>query len=381
MSRKLTKEIFIQRARKVHGNKYDYNRVVYKGTFIDVIIICPIHGEFKQIPNNHLNCKNGCPKCGMESSRLNQKNKSTKEEFAIKAKKVHGDRYNYDKVVYVNCKTDVAILCPIDGEFLQTPSEHLRGWGCPICGLKSRRLKRALTIDEFVKKARKIYKNKYNYSNVVYVNSHTNITIGCPIDGEFLQSPNSHLSGHGCPKCFFRKMAATRTLTTKEFISKAKKIHGDQYDYSKAIYTKSRINIKIICPIDGEFEQTPFKHLQGQGCPICKTSHGERLIAKILDSNRIKYIRQKTFKDCINPKTNYPLVYDFDLLELKMLIEFNGMQHYKEINYWHKNGRSLENQRERDQIKKDYAISHGYKFLVIKYDENIEEILNREVLC
>jgi rubrerythrin len=122
---KFTKDDFIRSARKVHGDKYDYSKVVYKNNKTDVCIICPIHGEFYQTPNSHLKGR-GCPICGGTK-------KSTKEDFIIKAKQVHGDKYDYSKVVYVNNQIKVCIICPIHGEFYQTPKNHLSGQGCPKC--------------------------------------------------------------------------------------------------------------------------------------------------------------------------------------------------------------------------------------------------------
>ena len=121
-----TKEEFIEKAKEVHGNKYDYSRVNYVNAKTKVCIICPEHGEFWQIPDSHLHgaC---CPKCSHRSYKY------TKEEFVEKAKEVHGNKYDYSKVVYVNRKTPVCIICPEHGEFYQKPHQHLRGHGCPIC--------------------------------------------------------------------------------------------------------------------------------------------------------------------------------------------------------------------------------------------------------
>jgi hypothetical protein len=236
-------------------------------------------------------------------------------------------------------------------------------------------LGRTYTKEEFVTRAIKIHGNKYDYSKVKYKNSKTNLCIICPTDGEFLQKPSDHLSGHGCPKC-----GGTTKLTTEEFITKANKVHDNKYDYRKVDYKNCDTEVIIGCPIDGYFSQTPTNHLQGRGCPLCQISHGEKQIAKILDNKKIEYIKQKTFPDCINPKTKYKLKFDFDLsTKHNILIEFNGIQHYKSINYWHQDKNTLEDQQYRDRIKKQYALSHGYKFIVIKYNDNVEEILNKEI--
>ena len=187
--------------------------------------------------------------------------KKTKEEFIAKAKLVHGDKYDYSKVEYVGALTKVCIICPKHGEFCQEANSHLRGQGCPKCKSK----KQTCTTDEFIAKAKKIHGDKYDYSKVNYVNNYTKVCIICHEHGEFWQTPGAHLRGQGCPKCKSKK----QTCTTDEFIAKAKKIHGDKYDYSKVEYVNRKTKVCIICPKHGEFWQTPSAHLRGQGCPKC----------------------------------------------------------------------------------------------------------------
>ena len=298
--------------------------------------------------------------------------KYTTEVFIEKARKIHGNKYDYSKVDYVNAHTKIIIICYIHGEFLQTPNSHLNGNGCQKCAVKLATIRMTLTIEEFIIKARKVHKNKYDYSKVNYVNFMTNVIIICPIHGEFLQTPNCHISGHGCHIC-----GGSKKLTRKIFIEKAKKIHANQYDYSKVIYINALTNVIIGCPVDGYFSQNPHNHLMGRGCPICKTSKGEIKVAKTLKDKKIKYIKQKTFKDCINPKTNHRLLYDFYLPKYNILIEYNGMQHYHNAYFHNKGGnKTFKSQQYRDSLKKSYALSHGYKFLVIKYNnKNIKKTI------
>ena len=128
MKKILTNEEWIKRAIKKHGNKYDYSKVEYKGWNQKVCIICPIHGEFWQNPTSHIakQQKRGCPKCGKSNAK-------TTEQFIREAKQIHGDKYDYSKVKYVNNITKVCIICPEHGEFLQIPYMHLRGNGCIKC--------------------------------------------------------------------------------------------------------------------------------------------------------------------------------------------------------------------------------------------------------
>ena len=188
---------------------------------------------------------------------------SKTQNFIEKARKVHGDKYDYSKVEYVNSHTKICIICPEHGEFWQTPNNHLCGKGCNECGKRIVSLKKSSNTDDFITKAKKVHGNKYDYSNVVYVKNNEKIKIICPIHGGFEQTPLTHLSGCGCPKCF------GKNKNNLDFIEQSKKIHGDKYDYSKVIYKGVDYVVKIICPIHGEFEQTPRNHLNGHGCQKC----------------------------------------------------------------------------------------------------------------
>ena len=244
--------IFIKQAKEIHGDKYDYSKVEYSGNHEKVIIICPEHGEFLQSPDKHLQgC--GCPKCAGNV-------KSNAKEFIEKSKKIHGNKYDYSKVEYINCHTNVCIICPEHGEFWQTPITHLRSNGCSKCSGKAKS-----NTEEFIKKAQLIHGNKYDYSETVYIAAAKKVKIICPLHGEFYMTGNNHLRGQGCPKC-----AGNIKLTTEEFINKAKDVHGDKYNYSKVNYINRHTEVCIICPECGEFQQTPNSHLAGNGCPKCK---------------------------------------------------------------------------------------------------------------
>lgn len=125
-----TKAKFIEEAKQLHGDKYDYSLVEYKNNRTPVKIICPIHGVFEQKPLKHL-LKQGCPKCGDEY--IADLKRMPLEEFIRRAKEKHGDKYDYSKVEYKNCETPVIITCPIHGNFPQRPCDHLNGNGCPKC--------------------------------------------------------------------------------------------------------------------------------------------------------------------------------------------------------------------------------------------------------
>lgn len=197
MAYKQTREQFIQKANIVHKNKYDYSKVEYINNSTKVCVICPVHGEFWQSPNKHLQGR-GCPKCGQLNG--NKKKSFTQEEFENKANIIHNFKYIYSND-YINDSTKIKITCPIHGDFFQTPYHHLRGQGCPKCAIEKNSNRQKMSQEEFVLKANAIHNGKYDYNKSKYLTYKKNLLIICPEHGEFWQSPDSHLHGHGCPKC------------------------------------------------------------------------------------------------------------------------------------------------------------------------------------
>ena len=271
-SKKLTTEEFVEKAREVHSDKYDYSKVIYKNNKEKVCIICPTHGEFFQIANVHLQ-GSGCPKC-IKNIKL------TTDSFIDKSKKVHDNKYDYSKIEYKDSTTKVCIICPEHGEFYQNAGSHLMGIGCPKCGgvIKS-------TIGDFVKKAKEIHGNKYDYSKVEYKNRTTKVCVICPEHGEFYQTPHNHLAGYGCPKC-----GGCARLTTKEFVKRAKEIHSNLYDYSKVDYKNERVPVEIFCKTHGYFSQTPGSHLRGSGCPKCNVGFPVDSKLSLLSDSDIEHL-------------------------------------------------------------------------------------------
>lgn len=194
----------------------------------------------------------------------------TTSDFIMRSQNVHGDRYDYSKSVYGGVYEKIEIICKEHGSFWQLPQVHWKGCGCPACAHESiSRKKIRYDTDSFIEKSRTIHGNKYDYSHTIYVGYQKKIKIICPIHGLFLQTPDSHLRGCGCPVCGHVKTANKQTSNTAEFIKKANVIHNNKYDYSKVSYIRKNIPITITCPIHGNFEMRPDNHLSGQGCPRC----------------------------------------------------------------------------------------------------------------
>lgn len=202
--KKKTTEEFIEQAKAIHGDKYDYSKTEYQGCKKKVCIICKEHGEFQQTPDNHINSKQGCPKCANNVIL-------TTQEFIEKARKIHGDKYDYSKVNYVNNHTNITIICSIHGEFDQLPLNHLKGEGCYECGRVRTGDSKRVSVEESIRKAKIIHGDFYDYSKVTYNKVADKVTIICPIHGKFEQTMNNHLRGQGCPKCSQSK--GERTIT------------------------------------------------------------------------------------------------------------------------------------------------------------------------
>jgi hypothetical protein len=172
---------FIEKAKLVHGEKYNYSLIDYTESKNKVKIICPKHGEFEQRASGHLSGY-GCSKCSHEKQKL------TVKEFIEKAKLTHGEKYDYSLVNYVNYDTKVKIICPIHGEFEQIPSNHLKGSDCELCSFVKRKTK---TL-EFIQKAKLVHGDKFDYSLVDYIGFDKKVVVICPVHSEFKQTPQNH---------------------------------------------------------------------------------------------------------------------------------------------------------------------------------------------
>ena len=429
---RITRDVFIERSSKKHSNRYDYSKVDYKGRDELVCIICPIHGEFWQKPEYHMN-GNGCPKCFGTP-------KSSTEEFINKAREIYGDQYDYSKVEYNGNKEKVCIICPEHGEWWVTPNNFLRGSRCPGCFGTPK-----YTTDEFIDKARKTHGSKYDYSKVEYNGNKEKITIICPIHGEFTQIAAVHLNGGGCPECsgckqitresFISRSIASHAikydyskvslesgsdkvciicpehgefwqtagyhmrggncpkcvggvkLTKEYFIEKANEIHKDKYDYTKVDYINYSTKVCIICPEHGEFWQTPNNHLFGAGCPVCPQSNLEGEVRQFLIRNNIVFEQEKGFEWL---RYKRKLFLDFYLPEYNIAIECQGGQHFFPVDLF--GGEEYYTKTmERDRAKYNLCNEHGitvlyysnastdYPYYVIEnYDELLKNIQKKK---
>lgn len=181
---------FLQKSKIAHGNCYDYSRVRYVNSITPVTIICQFHGEFTQLPKVHIK-GHGCPKCGG--------NQADPLRFLQKARERHGETYDYTLTEFQHSLTLVTIVCRIHGAFNQTPANHLRGSGCPECArLRNKRL-HLIDHEEFLRRAKEMHGSRYAYGS--YAGMRVRMEIICSVHGSFNQKPHSHLAGNGCPFC------------------------------------------------------------------------------------------------------------------------------------------------------------------------------------
>lgn len=193
---------------------------------------------------------------------------SKTEEFIGKAKKVHGDRFDYSGVNYTGAHGKVWIVCKVHGGFQQRATNHLQGKGCHSCIGEVISKGKLSDTEKFKLEARRVHHGFYDYSRVDYKGSKSKIEVICRDHGAFAQQAGSHLSGAGCTLCYYESRRQPM-YNTKQFVDMARGLHGSQYDYSNTTYSGSNIKVNITCRIHGMFSQTPRSHLGGSGCPLC----------------------------------------------------------------------------------------------------------------
>lgn len=320
--------------------------------------------------------------------------KKTTEEFIKEAKEIHGDKYDYSQVNYVNQLTNVSIICPIHGIFQQKPKNHLKGCGCQKCSfgklyktkssynLKSTNRRKITNVKDFEEYYNGLYKKNYDFSNSIYVNKNSILDVICPLHGSFKMKASYLLyGGRYCPKCSIAHKKERFSLTKEEFIHKANLVHGNKrYDYSLTDYTNNKTKVKIICHKKdvngyehGAFEQTPANHLAYRGCPKCKDDkliYENKLFVHLCEIfNREDIVRQYRNKAILGR-----LTLDFYIPKYKIAIEHQGSQHFRPLKYFggaEKFNAMFKNDREKENICKQNNIALIYftyeKYVVSDY--------------
>ena len=365
MPKKVTPKDYINKC-KVQG--YDLPIENYISAKVKIKHKCSKGHIYEQTPSSHLSGK-GCPKC--KNIKLSIYKKRTPEEYYNECKEKDLD-LPIEK--YKGNSIKIKHKCIRNHIYEQRPHDHLQGQGCPKCSRNY-----SYTPKEYYQECKS---KGIDIPIEDYIDTKTKIKHKCSKCGNiYEQTPNKHLiRGHGCPKCGRRKMIISRTgknkkKTPEEYYNECK---SKGYDLPIENYINNSIKIKHKCIKGHTYSQSPNVHLQGQGCPICNESHGEKHIRNYLDKNNIYYIPQKKFKD-LKDKTY--LSYDFYLPDYNILIEYQGLQHYESISFNGKGYTDLDKQKLHDNLKRIYAKDNGYNLIEISYkidtQDKIDTYLDR----
>ena len=357
MPKRLTKEEVVERARKVHGDKYDYSEFLkeefeYKNRGQYIPIIChekgfngEIHGLFKSDYNHHVQRGQGCPICSNRKYDI--------DKFKYLAKLRYKDKYIYDEKTKYSSDTSnkIIVTCPKHGEFTVTPGNHLNGQGCPLCS------KPRLIQEEEIRKFKEIHGDKYSYAKTVIKGAKDAIIVTCPMHGDFETTPNSHKNGYKCPRCANEYSSDNSRLSWDKFVDKANKIFNEYYKYPLQNYKNNKTNIIVTCPKHGNFNIRPDHHLYGKGCPKCNESKLEREFRLFLEEHKIEYEYRKKDFIWLNK-----MELDFYLPKYNIAIECQGGQHFNLIDFFNKR-ESFSHRQELDKLKKQLCEEHGIKLL------------------
>ena len=284
-NRSISKEDFLKKAIAAHGTAYDYRKTVISPQLKVVTVTCKAHGDFSQ--NRDAHCRGqGCPTCWKERQRSSGSRYSF-EEWVEKANAVHGNKYRYVKSSYKGTQFNVDITCEQHGPFIQVACQHMLGYGCKKCASEKVGATLRSNTYDFIKKAKELHGDKYDYSSTAYVTAREEVEVICLPHGTFKVVASEHVNSSkklGCPTCsklsikprasIFKptkkEMRSKRPcLEEEEWIRRARLTHGDRYDYSYVSYTKSRKKVTVNCSEHGPFKQEAASHIQGSGCPVC----------------------------------------------------------------------------------------------------------------
>lgn len=383
---KWTLDLFIKEANKIHKNKFSYIYITndnIQGCKSRLRIICNIcKYDWMQTLDCHIQGY-GCPNCAKQAPY-------TLSSFLIRAHEIHGNKFNYTQITENHIKgknSHLPVICN-ECEYYWEPSivSHINHEsGCPSCYGNA-----PWTLERFLKIAKKIHGEKYDYSKITSIHiqtAHSKVPIKCSIcDYEWETTIDVHKKGHGCPGC-----ANQIPWTLERFLKRVDKIHGIKYDYSKITindFNGRKSKIIITCRLcTHTWNPTIDSHCNGRGCPKCKLSHGESAISVFLDKYNIKYEIEYKIDSCINLNTSilnkYNISnnlkkyrYDFYLPEHNCFIEYDGIQHFEYNEFFYKNISRFKHRRLIDYVKTHF-LPNNIRLIRIDYTNinNINEIL------
>jgi len=317
-------------------------------------------------------------------SNVRQKNAAT---FFRKSDQRHAGRFDYSEVVYIDANTPVQIICTEHEPFHAKPKSHLyaQSGNCPRCYQETRGHswkrtgeRQRLSREEFVRRARARHGSAYCCDDVQYVNFASKIVLTCPLHGPFLMAPEKHLAGQGCKRCAHGRLSQRRRLRIWALMARISEVHGlGHYDYDLRGYVNFHSHIRVRCARHGWFEQEIGAHLSGHACAMCCCSRGERRVRQVLNELDFEFCEQARFPEC---RDRGQLAFDFYIPGLRVLIEYDGKQHFQRSELWGGHHVLALTQRH-DAIKDEFAVTHGYRLIRIPYWEfdRIETILREQL--
>jgi Zn finger protein HypA/HybF involved in hydrogenase expression len=361
----------IKRLKRVHGEKYIFHEDTYQGVRKHIKVFCPIHDYSWEPRVNDLLKGQGCRLCGIESSA--KKRLLSVGEFITRSQKVHGDKYDYNAVhQFKTQKEYVKINCPFHGQFEQSAQSHMLGSECPKCWIDRRSKALTSTWGDVLSFFREVHGYTYEYDSSTYTSSQGKIRIICKKHGAFTQVVSIHKSGQGCPKCGRDRISESLTTSWKDVLKAFREVHRDEYEYQEDSYTLLEVPMNIKCRKHGIFSQTPKNHRSGSGCPICRSSRGEKEMEHVLTDLKIVFEHQKKFPELGLKRFDYYIPF------INTIIEYNGIQHYEPIEFF----RGIDGYNKlikSDFIKRKYCEENGINYEIIRYDEDVKDRI-KEIL-
>lgn len=300
--------------------------------------------------------------------------KLTTTSFIQRSQSIHGDKFTYEKTTYFNSKTPVVITCVNHGDISVNPNNHINNKsGCPLC---YGRIKK--TSEQFITQVKQLHGDVFTFERTNYVGDGVKVTITCKQHGDFTPTPSNILQGSGCPACALEEASKRNRKDQNLFIEQASKLHFNKYDYSLVEYKNSASPIIITCPKHGNFNQLPTVHLdQRCGCPRCTSLRGEMEVQEYLQTLNLRFNQQQMFNECRDKRR---LKFDFFLPDHGILIEYNGLQHYRTVPLLKYSKQALLDIKRKDEIKQQFAKEKGLHLIVVPFNANTHTYLDRHLI-
>lgn len=359
----IRKQKFLNKAILIHNNEFDYSKMNFINNNTKIEIICKEGHHFFDTPKQHNDTRKhkngyGCNICSTHISKY------TAKSYIKKANEVHNNKYDYSLITnetFKNLKDIVYIKCPEHTVFPKNAGSHVYGYGCNECNNHTAKMTNCI----FLKKAKKLYENKYEYPNLNIENGNkSKIKILCKRKHITIKIVADHLNGSECTMC----------NKIDKFLILAKNTHLNRFDYSRINYIKNvNESVEIICSEHGVFEQKPCNHIKGYGCWLCSESNGERRVRLYLKNKNINHKREiRITNELFNE-----MRYDFYLPERKIFIEYDGEQHF-DPSYGSKHKLFERNNHKIDAGKDMYVSYISATLIRIHYKDfkNVETILD-----